>query len=42
MNFLQNKFGAVNELIKDQFDIILVSEGKLQISFPGYQFSTLG
>ena len=39
ISFLQNKFVSVNELIRDHFDIILVSESKLDLSFPDRQFS---
>ena len=34
VNSLRNEFESVNELIKDTFDIFLVSESKLDSSFP--------
>ena len=34
MNCLRNKFGSVNELIKDEFDIVLASGVKPDTSFP--------
>ena len=41
VNSLQNKFESLNELIKDTFNIVLVSESKLgpdsQFSIPGYR-----
>ena len=39
INSLQNKFGSVNEMIKDTFDFLLLSESKLDPSFPDSQFS---
>ena len=39
---LRNKFESLNELIKDIFDIFLVSESKLDSSFPDSQFSIPG
>ena len=38
-NSIKNKFEFVWELIKDTFDIFLVSESKLDSSFPDDQFS---
>ena len=42
VNSLRNKFESLNELIKDTFDIFLVSESKLDSSFPDSQFSIPG
>ena len=38
INSLRNKFESVNELIKDTFDIFMLSESKLDSSFPDNQF----
>ena len=42
INSLRNKFESLNELIKDTFDIFLVSESRLDSSFPDCQFSIPG
>ena len=42
INSIKNKFESVWELIKDTFDILLVSESKLDSSFPDDQFSIPG
>ena len=39
INSIKNKFEPVWELIKDTFDIFLLSESKLEPSFPDDQFS---
>ena len=39
LNSIKNKFDSVWELIKDTFDIFLLSESKLDSSFPNDQFS---
>ena len=38
VNSLRNKFEMLEELIKDKIDIFLISEAKLDISFPIGQF----
>ena len=40
--FLRNKLQLLNELMKDVFDISLVNENKLKISFPKSQFLMSG
>ena len=42
INSIKNKFESVWELIKDTFDIFLLSESKLDSSFPDDQFSIPG
>ena len=42
VNSLQNKFTAVEELIKGKIDIGLISETKIDESFPNQQFKTNG
>ena len=42
INSIKNKFESVWELIKDTFDIFLLSESKLDSSFPDNQFSIPG
>ena len=42
INSIKNKFEFVWELIKDTFDIFLLSESKLDSSFPDDQFSIPG
>ena len=42
VNSLRIKFESLNELIKDTFDIFLVTESKLDSSFPDSQFSIPG
>ena len=42
VNSLRIKFESLNELIKDTFDIFLVTESKLDCSFPDSQFSIPG
>ena len=42
INSIKNKFESVWELIKDTFDIFLLSESKLYPSFPDDQFSIPG
>ena len=41
INFIKIKFESVWELIKDTFDIFLLSESKLDSGFPDDQFSIL-
>ena len=38
VNFLRNKIGAVEELITNNIDICLLSETKIDESFPNQQF----
>ena len=38
INSLRNKFKAVNELMKDTFNIFLLCESKVNFSFPDSQF----
>ena len=38
INFIENKFGALVSLVKDKPDIIMVSETKIDESFPERQF----
>ena len=42
INSIKSKFESVWELIKDTFDIFIVSETKLDSSFPDDQFSIRG
>ena len=42
INSIKNKFESVWELIKDTFDIFLLSESKLDSSFPDDQLSIPG
>ena len=42
INSIKNNFQSVWELIKDTFDIFLLSESKLDSSFPDDQFSIPG
>jgi len=42
VNSLRNKYLATNELIKDKIDICLLSETKLNDSFPTAQFQIKG
>ena len=42
VNSVRNKFEAVEFLIKEQFDVFLVSESKLDSSFPEAQFKIPG
>ena len=42
INSLRNKFESVNKLIKDTFNIFLLSESKLDSTFPDSQFSAFG
>ena len=42
INSIKNKFEPLWELIKDTFDIFLLSESKLEPSFPDDQFSIPG
>ena len=43
VNSVRNKFEALQFLIKDKFDVVfLVSESKLDLSFPGNQFKIPG
>ena len=42
VNSIRNKFESVSYLIKDNFDIFLISESKLDSSFPNSQFSIPG
>ena len=38
INFIENKFEALVSLVKDKFDIIMVSETKIDDSFQENQF----
>ena len=38
VNYVRNKFEALEFLIKDEFEFFLVSESKLDSSFPEAQF----
>ena len=38
INYLRNKFEFLNSLIKDNIDILMISETKLDQSFPTNQF----
>ena len=42
VNSVRNKFEALEFLIKDKFDVFLVSKGKLDSSFPEAQFKIPG
>ena len=42
VNSVRNKFEALEFLIEDKFDVFLVSEGKLDSSFPKAQFEIPG
>ena len=42
VNSVRNKFEALELLIKDKFDVFLVSESKLDSSFPEAQFKIRG
>ena len=42
LNSIRNKFEALEFLIKDRFDVFLVSENKLHSSFPEAQFKIPG
>ena len=42
INYIENKFESVWKFIKDTFDIFLLSESKLDSSFPDDQFSIPG
>ena len=42
INYLRNKFEMLEELIKDKIDIFLISERKLDSSFPSGQFVIKG
>ena len=42
LNSIRNKFEALEFLIKDRFDVFLVSESKLHSSFPEAQFKIPG
>ena len=42
VNSLRNEFESLKELIKNTFDIFLVTESKLDSSFPDCQFSIPG
>ena len=42
INFVRNKFEALEFLIKDRFGVFLVSESKLRSSFPEAQFKIPG
>ena len=42
VNSLRNKFVAIDELIKNKIDICLISETKLDESFPKQQFKING
>ena len=38
INFIRNKFDSLNEIIKDNTDVLLISETKIDSSFPTAQF----
>ena len=42
INYLRNKFEFLNSLIKDNIDILMISETKLDQSFPTNQFMING
>ena len=42
INSIRNKFEALELFVKENFDIFLVSESKLDSSFPDTQFSISG
>ena len=42
VNFLRNKFESVETLIKEDMDICLISETKLDNTFPNQQFHING
>ena len=42
IDFIENKFGALVSLVKDELDIIMVPETKIDESFPESQFITEG
>ena len=42
INFTQNKFGSLAEILESNFDILLISETKLDSSFPTAQFKIEG
>ena len=42
VNSIRNKFVSIEELIKRTFDIFLISETKIDDSFPNAQFKTEG
>ena len=42
VNSLRNKFAAIDELIKNKIDICLISETKVDESFPNQQFKING
>ena len=42
INFIENKFEALASLVKDKLDIIMVSETKIDKSFPESQFIIVG
>ena len=42
INSIRNKFEALKQIIKNNLDILIVSESKLDYTFPDKQFSMLG
>ena len=42
INFIENKFEALVSLVKDKLDIIMISETKIDESFPETQFTIEG
>ena len=42
INFLRNKFERLRKIVQDKLDILLVSETKVDPSFPSSQFATKG
>ena len=42
INFIENKFEALVSLVKDKLDIIMISETKIDESFPESQFTIEG
>ena len=38
INSIRNKFDSLNEIIKDNIDVLLISETKIDSSFPTAQF----
>ena len=42
INSIQNKFESISELIKGKLDIFLITETKLDASFPSNQFAMSG
>ena len=37
---MRNKFSSITELVKDNIDVLLISQTKIESSFPSEQFAT--